>query len=492
ALVRETLHWVGLAQVLASSRCPEVPACPPIPSCPALPEIPSCPACPGAPPSPARPSAPPSSGGWALPLAGFSLGGLLVALVFLAAGRWGSTMAALAAPALPSPALEEWAFVLYTVAGPLVYHQRRVLGCRRAACSATELGRVIIGTPDLDVHEEYYRTGSLGVDAARVVFSSERWPPPAAAPRAQAIAGVVAELGAAAGPAPQGAGAGPALLPVPIAAGPAPGAAPAAEPDAAVAPAPPVAVAAQAAGSGPPARAPAIPDGLLVVIPASGLAPLGWSWRALEDLAGLVTHGQVVDVGAPGGPTLGGGAGRRQVALLPSGHSVFVALVADTEVDHLKREFRGSDARALPVMHTAVGRERAWTSVIADCREENIPAFGAKDSDFGVSERETLSKVVEMFGTVGQLDLYNLAGVEVAYRKLQLIEYYWDERRQEQQQANAKMPLDEVQAFLGGGRAASMECPELLEQVSKELERIAGIKKNARKLREEQAALAKK
>ena len=36
-----------------------------------------------------------------------------------------------------------------------------------------------------------------------------------------------------------------------------------------------------------------------------------------------------------------------------------------------------------------------------------------------------------------------------------------------------------------------MVCPELLETVLKELERISGIKKNARKLREEQAAAAK-
>ena len=115
-----------------------------------------------------------------------------------------------------------------------------------------------------------------------------------------------------------------------------------------------------------------------------------------------------------------------------------------------------------------------------------------QDGDFGVAEHENLSKIVETLGTVDQLDLYNLAGVEIAYRKLQLIEYYWDERRQEQQQANAKMPLDEVQAFLGGGRAASMVCPELLDHVSKELERVAGIKKNARKLREEQVAMAKK
>ena len=49
---------------------------------------------------------------------------------------------------------------------------------RRAACSAIELGVVLVGTPDLDVYEEDYRAGSLGVDIARVVFSPVRWPPP--------------------------------------------------------------------------------------------------------------------------------------------------------------------------------------------------------------------------------------------------------------------------------------------------------------------------
>ncbi|CAK0815073.1 unnamed protein product [Prorocentrum cordatum] len=518
-LVRETLHWVGLAQVLASSRCPEAPACPPIPSCPALPEIPSCPACPGAPPPPARPSAPAISGGWAVPLAAFSLGGLLVALVVWAVGRWG--MAALTAPAL--------ALVLCTVAGPAGYHQRRVLGCRRAVRSATELDRVLFGAPDLDVYEESYRTGTLGVAADRLWAGADVAAGGAGGPIPayefvpfEAVAGVMAELVAAAGPAAQGAGAGPARPPGPIAAGPAPGAAPALEPAAAVGPAPPVSVAVQAGGSGPPSRVAAIPYGLSVVIPASGGTPWGWSWRAQEDLAVLVTCGRAMDVGAPGGPPLGGGAGRRAVALLPSGRSVFVARVADTEVDHLKREWVGSDALSLPVVDTAVNRERARASVISDCREEDIPDFGVKvprsvkwcaayqprtggpiwhsemrgthrwlDSDFGVTEHETLGKVVEMFETVAPLDLCIWAGVEVDYRELQLLKYYRDERRQGQQRANARRPLGDVQAFLGRGRAASMGCPELLHPVSRELEVIAGIKNNAMKLREELAALAK-
>ncbi|CAK0873494.1 unnamed protein product, partial [Prorocentrum cordatum] len=448
---------------------------------------------------------------------------------------------------------------------------RRVVGCRRGVCSATELGRVLIATPDLDVYEEDYRAGSMGVDIARVVFNPARWPPPATVPRAhvyrfrdeptgqeyaamraaarseaerlwvaddragggpgapipdnefvpfESIAGVMAGVGGAAGPGAAPAGAAPAgavvplaawpAAPAPIAGGPAPGLALAPAPPAAAAPAVPVAVGAPAAGAGaaagaaPQGRPPAIPDGLPIAVPANGLAPLGWSWRALEDLTGLVAYGDAVDIGAAGGPALAGGAGRRQVALLPSGHSVFVALVADTEIEHLKREFRGSDARTLLVVRTAIGRERSGASVVTDCREEDVQDFGVKaprsvkwcaayqqrdggpvlhsemwksrrrlqDSDFGVAEHETLSKV--------------------AHRKLQLIEHYWDERRQEQQPANSKLPLDEVQAFMGGGRAAIMARPEALDQVAKKLERIAGIKKNARKLREEQAALAKK
>ena len=68
----------------------------------------------------------------------------------------------------------------------------------------------------------------------------------------------------------------------------------------------------------------------------------------------------------------------RQVLVLPTGHALFVALVADSEVGHLKREFRGSDARTLAVQRSAVGRERSRGSVISDCREEAMPDFGAK------------------------------------------------------------------------------------------------------------------
>ena len=112
-------------------------------------------------------------------------------------------------------------------------------------------------------------------------------------------------------------------------------------------------------------------------------------------------------------------------------------------------------------------------------------------TDFGVDIHDVLSKAIEAFGTTDLLDCANLAGAEIMYRKLQLVEHFWDDRALESAAAGAKMPPEEVQAFMGGGRTPSMVAPALLDYVSKELERVSGIKKNARKLREEQAASAK-
>ena len=47
--------------------------------------------------------------------------------------------------------------------------------------------------------------------------------------------------------------------------------------------------------------------------------------------------------------------------------------------------------------------------------------------------------------------------------------------------ATAKQLIEEVRAFVGGQRAQSMVCPVLLDHVSKELEGVSAMKKNARK-----------
>ena len=100
-------------------------------------------------------------------------------------------------------------------------------------------------------------------------------------------------------------------------------------------------------------------------------------------------------------------------------------------------------------------------------------------ADYGVEMHELCAKAVEMLGTFDQLDIYNVAGIEMLVRKMQLVEHYWDDRRADGA-ADARLPMDELHAFMGGGRSPPMVCLALLDVVSKELERVYSIKKNAR------------
>ena len=102
---------------------------------------------------------------------------------------------------------------------------------------------------------------------------------------------------------------------------------------------------------------------------------------------------------------------------------------------------------------------------------------------------ETLCRAVEYLGTVDQMNMPDSVSTEFLFRKLQLIEHYYDERDASSVDNNTKQPIEEVRAFVGGARPTSMVCPALLDHVSKELEKISAIKKNHRKLREEQAAI---
>ena len=183
--------------------------------------------------------------------------------------------------------------------------------------------------------------------------------------------------------------------------------------------------------------------------------------------------------------------------------------------------WRGEDARVLPVVWVHDRRHRDWPDAARKSRQEDFADFPIgkprrarwcadylvndggpvlhhevwrsrrrlQATDLGVDMHDTLSRIIEYLGTYDQVDLANNAGVEFLFRKMQLIEYYYDEKDLDTMNQNPRLPAEEARAFTGGGRPSSMVAPELLEHVSKELERIGGIKKNARKLREEQAAL---
>ena len=51
-----------------------------------------------------------------------------------------------------------------------------------------------------------------------------------------------------------------------------------------------------------------------------------------------------------------------------------------------------------------------------------------RSDSWGATEHETLCKVIDKLGRFDGLDLANLAGAEVTFRRLQLIEYFYSDR----------------------------------------------------------------
>ena len=379
-----------------------------------------------------------------------------------------------------------------------------------------------LATAAMEADREFIRkelaAGRPGVAPAGGALVPLKELPPAAAPKPEVAPGEAA----AGGPA----GAAPAAAPAAAWAGGAVGflpAAPPAFPPAPLLPLAPPALAPAPAKAAAQLTAPAIPSTPGPALAATGQAPVGWGWYLAEDMPdGSGKFGDSMPVGTAGGPTLVSYCGRRGLVQCAGGVcEVFCALLAVTEVDHFTRTFRGSDARTLPVVTGATGRLRDWRSVVSDSREEKLADFPVMDprtskwcaeyqmrdggpilhhemwksrrrlqvTDWGVATHEVLSQIVEYLGARDQCDVYNLSGAEIAYRHLQLVEHYYDERVIEH--AQGRVTTDETVAFMGISRSASMVCPSLLDIVSKELERVSGIKKNARRLREEQLAQAK-
>ena len=89
--------------------------------------------------------------------------------------------------------------------------------------------------------------------------------------------------------------------------------------------------------------------------------------------------------------------------------------------------------------------------------------------------------------------------IEHLFRKAQMVEYYYRERARASEdkllrdkKGNAAgVSSEEVELFMGGVKTGleAMACPELMQHIAKELEREAGISKQARKAREERALL---
>ena len=112
-------------------------------------------------------------------------------------------------------------------------------------------------------------------------------------------------------------------------------------------------------------------------------------------------------------------------------------------------------------------------------------------------------KVIDKLGKYDGVDLSNLAGAEIAFRRLQLIEYYYSDRgpggggkpqgKDKKGDLLNSMQQYEATIFSGSHKefGDTMVAPSLLEYVAKEVEGEAAVLKQVRKAREERASLTK-
>ena len=135
---------------------------------------------------------------------------------------------------------------------------------------------------------------------------------------------------------------------------------------------------------------------------------------------------------------------------------------------------------------------------------------GLSNDMWGVEIHDVAMKCAEYMGTYDGIDLPNVAGVEILFRRAQLSEYVYmmeapsggkaDDKGKGKGRGRGPQTglarigfLDEASIFTGtqGQESDVMVCPELMEYVAKEVERNAGILKQVRKAREERDNLAK-
>lgn len=379
-------------------------------------------------------------------------------------------------------------FLLYDIGGPDLFHERYVL----ASCQCGRGWHVVL-TPDDDVYPEQislenddlasYRLG-VGANLPHGLNDGNTYrirnlP---AAPRLQQML-VDARHAAAALAFPPGAGPGLA--------------------------APPAAVAV-----GAPAQA-GDQNQVWVRVETDGDKPRG---EIVTLAGGEIIHGDI-GLKSDGGP-----------------HYAIRRMSRD-DIDAFRGKEAASDARLLGIQFQGIVREeRTWRDVSKELSEEEFkdwtvpgPRTAAwctrflnrrnggpnehhrywlannnlKSDSWGVAEHEHLMKVLDKLGRFDGLDLANLAGAELAFRRLQLIEYFYSDRgpaggakgsgKGDKKKDDDSVYKMESAIFSGSHKEFGdvMVCPTLMDYVSKEIETEASIMKQVRKAREERAAAQK-
>ena len=251
--------------------------------------------------------------------------------------------------------------------------------------------------------------------------------------------------------------------------------------------------------------------------PGAGAAATAQRWREVRAASGP-SFGAVVDPA-----TVVFYQGSLGIAVV-EGATVAVELVADDVLDTWKKDLRPLDARILAIAKLPGGkRGRRFTEAISLLAEEPFddwPAAGPRTAmwclqflskrgqgplehhytwkqlsklqvhDYGVEFHEAVMRIVELALTYDQVDGSNLAALEVALRRAQIIEYYHMQRLREGEHSlpgSSRLTMDEVTAFSGVRRQDDnlMLCPSLLDHARDEVGKVMEVNKAMRKHREE-------
>lgn len=277
-----------------------------------------------------------------------------------------------------------------------------------------------------------------------------------------------------------------------------------------------------------PGRWPLFNQGMLVLLlQVMATRASGW-WLRLK----VVERGDEVTL--DGSETLQG-----TIGLKPDGGSWYaIKFVPTADQNKYAGREAAADARLLGVSFQGLSRvERVWRDVAKELSQEafedwSVPGprtsfwccqflnrrnGGPTDHHkwwvtnnnltsemWGVVEHENLTKMLDKLGRYDGLDLSNLAGAEMAFRRLQLIEYFYSDKgpgsgkgsgksKEKDKKSDDLSYKAEAAIFTGTHRefGDTMVCPDLLKYVSKEVERDAAVLKQVRKAREERTAAAK-
>ncbi|CAE8586488.1 unnamed protein product [Polarella glacialis] len=410
--------------------------------------------------------------------------------------------------------------VRYNVAGRVLYHERVVTGK-----VPNKRLRYMILTPDGEHYDEDYEDSQDFDDvlvlrapgelpAGMLVASFYRFPVPVAAgalafragqaqvaiandPR---LAGAMVPVGGGGG------GGGPAAVHLPLAA-----------------PAQPAAGGAGGAVLGMAGGGAAVNAGVPAAAAVPAAAPLLGQWRVAAAEAGSEVGDLVPAALAPAG------AGIKRIAMV-NGNETFIELVQDDNLNGWIDKRLPLDVRIQRIKVRHGARCCEWREAVEDLREETFADFplsgprtsgfclrylnrqpgGAADrrilwrqgskvnpSDWGVSEHETLLEAVKLASSYDQLELTNLACFEIVFRRLQTIEYCYQDRSRElnntqRQKWGPKLTLEEQSAFMGVTRNEMvMIDPQLLSHIKTHVKEDAELAKNLRLARDELAAAFK-